>query len=109
MTWMTIGDASNRRPLQGRARRCRSHSAKMVDAMRAMLDELMGKERNVPLTQRSNKKINWDDSHVCKYQLCGLCPPRLFKNTKSAMGEHIAICMLFMCSEWSLLTEWKLP
>lgn len=54
--------------------------------MRAMLDELMGKERDVPLPQRSQKKISWDDSAVCKYQLCGLCPSMLFRNTKSALG-----------------------
>lgn len=69
-----------------------------MDAMRAMLDELMGKERNVPLADRSNKKIHWDDPLVCKYQLCGLCPPRLFKNTKSAMGEFKLIIHLFSSS-----------
>ncbi|KAL6748790.1 hypothetical protein V8C86DRAFT_3015992 [Haematococcus lacustris] len=58
----------------------------MVDAMRAMLDELMGKERDVPLPMRSQRAMRWDDPLVCKYQLCGLCPSRLFKNTKSDLG-----------------------
>ena len=64
------------------------NAANMVDAMRAALDELMGKERNVPLSQRSTKSVRWDDKAVCKYQLCGLCPSRLFKNTKSDLGER---------------------
>ncbi|GIL60837.1 hypothetical protein Vafri_15357 [Volvox africanus] len=58
----------------------------MVDAMRAMLDELMGKERNVPLGQRSNRRIRFDDPTVCKYALAGLCPNGLFKNTRSDLG-----------------------
>lgn len=59
----------------------------MVDAMRAMLDELMGKERNVPLDKRSNKRIRFDDPTVCKFALAGLCPYGLFKNTRSDLGE----------------------
>lgn len=58
----------------------------MVDAMRAMLDELMGKERDVPLPMRSNRNIKFNDPAVCKLQLAGLCPNRLFKNTKSDLG-----------------------
>ncbi len=59
----------------------------MVDAMRAMLDELMGKERNVPLGQRSNRKLQYDDPSICKLTLAGLCPNRLFKNTRSDLGK----------------------
>lgn len=62
--------------------------------MRAMLDELMGKERNVPLGQRSNRRIRFDDPDVCKYALAGLCPNGLFKNTRSDLGvaEFILEC-----------------
>ncbi len=67
--------------------------------MRAMLDELMGKERNVPLTQRSAKTIRWDDSSVCKYQLCGVCPSKLFKNTKSDRGKRRSEAALFLSGE----------
>lgn len=49
----------------------------------------MGKQRNVALHERSAKVVRWDDASVCKYQLCGLCPSRLFKNTKSDLGEHL--------------------
>ncbi|KXZ48441.1 hypothetical protein GPECTOR_28g851 [Gonium pectorale] len=53
----------------------------MVDAMRAMLDELMGKERNVPLSQRSNRRIHYDDPTVCKYER------RLMKELDSLIRE----------------------
>lgn len=85
-----------------------------MDATRALLDELMGKvghagrptafwpgaqhsvlmtpishasqERNVPLGERSGRRIRYDDPDVCKFQLGGLCPNRLFKNTRSDLG-----------------------
>ena len=58
----------------------------MVDATRAMLDELMGKERNVPLSQRVNRKIRFSDADVCKHDLAAFCPNRLFPNTRSDLG-----------------------
>lgn len=58
----------------------------MVDAMRAMLDELMGKERDVPVDKRSNQHSTFNSKEVCKYALCGLCPYGMFKNTKSDLG-----------------------
>lgn len=59
----------------------------MVEAMRAMMDELLGKERNVPLNQRRGTQLRFDNEDVCKYDLCGLCPYSLFKNTKSHLGK----------------------
>ncbi len=32
-----------------------------MDAQRALLDQLMGKERNVPLEQRTNRKRHFSD------------------------------------------------
>jgi hypothetical protein len=60
----------------------------MVDAQRALLDELMGVERDVPLAARSGRGAapRWDDAGVCGYALAGLCPHRLFKNTRSDIG-----------------------
>ena len=54
--------------------------------MRAMLDELMGKERNLPPEERTGKGISYKDAAICKYALAGLCPYGLFKNTKSDLG-----------------------
>jgi hypothetical protein len=58
----------------------------MTDAFRAMLDELMGKERDAPLHERSNRKIVFSDPDVCKHDLAAVCPHQLFKNTKSDLG-----------------------
>ena len=76
----------------------------MVDATRALLDELMGAERNAPLSQRNNeggeggngngsgaaaprrRLPRFDDPDVCKYELAGLCPHGLFTNTRSDLG-----------------------
>ena len=59
-----------------------------MDSTRALLDELMGKDRNVPLSERKVKELRFTDSIVCKYELAGLCPFTLFKNTKSDLGKH---------------------
>lgn len=58
----------------------------MAAEIRALLDELMGKERDVSLDKRSNKRLRYDDKEVCPYDLAGICPHGLFKNTKSDMG-----------------------
>ena len=58
----------------------------MVDATRALLDELMGRERNVPLTERTNRELTFSSHEVCKYAIAGLCPYGLFRNTKSDLG-----------------------
>ncbi|KAK9786671.1 hypothetical protein WJX73_003841 [Symbiochloris irregularis] len=57
-----------------------------MDAQRAMLDELMGKERNVPLTERTGRALKFSDPEICKYNLAGLCPYGLFRNTRSDLG-----------------------
>ena len=62
----------------------------MVDATRALLDELMGKERNVPLMERSNRELTFSSPEVCKYAIAGLCPYGLFRNTKSDLGAPLA-------------------
>lgn len=50
-----------------------------------LLDELMGRDRNLaPDEKRSN--VRWDDENVCKYYLCEFCPAELFTNTRSDLG-----------------------
>lgn len=75
----------------------------MVDAMRAMLDELMGKERNVPLAERTNRRIRFTDEDVCKYDLVAMCPNQLFKNTRSDLGAPLLSCKSWLPSSTSLL------
>lgn len=66
--------------------------------MRAMLDELMGKERNLPPDERTGKGISYKDAEICKYALAGLCPYGLFKNTKSDLGRRNSMIKLPLLS-----------
>ena len=62
-----------------------------------MLDELMGKERNVPLTERTGRALKFSDPEICKYALGGLCPYGLFRNTKSDLGVFFALSFFIVC------------
>lgn len=57
-----------------------------MDAFRAQLDELMGKDRNLLPHEKQNKGVQFTDAEVCKYFICGFCPNELFTNTKSDLG-----------------------
>jgi hypothetical protein len=59
-----------------------------MDEARAMLDQLMGKARNLSDTQKDTMhQIHFYDDQVCKYYICGLCPYIAFFGTKSDMGK----------------------
>jgi len=55
-----------------------------MDAQRALLDSLMGAQRNIDMDDQERK--SWKDSDVCKLFLVGFCPYELFLGTKSDMG-----------------------
>jgi len=57
-----------------------------MDDFRRQLDELMGRERDLPLDERRTQRVEFNDPQVCKYELVGVCPNRLFVNTRSALG-----------------------
>jgi len=57
-----------------------------MDANRALLDELMGADRNMLSEEKKRNRRNFFDENVCKYFLCGFCPHDLFTNTKSDLG-----------------------
>ncbi|CAI7988996.1 Luc7-like protein 3 [Geodia barretti] len=57
----------------------------MASAAAALLDELMGRCRNV-IPGKEVQEMNWDDSEVCKNYLCGFCPCDLFTNTRADIG-----------------------
>ncbi|KAL4240660.1 Luc7-like protein 3 [Mactra antiquata] len=55
------------------------------NALAQMLDELMGRDRNLaPTEKRSEPK--WDDPEVCRYYLVDFCPHELFTNTRADLG-----------------------
>jgi len=55
-----------------------------MDATRALLDELMGKDRNT--LEKGGRATHFSDPEICKHFLCGFCPNELFINTKSDLG-----------------------
>lgn len=59
----------------------------MVEAQRALLDELMGAARNLTAEERKGyREVRWDDREVCGFYLVRFCPHDLFVNTKSDLG-----------------------
>nr|CAB3263570.1 luc7-like protein 3 [Phallusia mammillata] len=56
-----------------------------MTALSAMLDELMGKNRNAAPNEQVSE-LHWSDDDVCKHFLCGFCPAELFTNTRSDLG-----------------------
>lgn len=54
-------------------------------ALAAMLDELMGRDRNLAPTEKGPEP-KWDDPEVCRYYLVDFCPHELFTNTRADLG-----------------------
>lgn len=55
-----------------------------MDEQRALLDELMGLNRN---NDNADALIDdWRDKRVCKFFLLGCCPHEVFRGTKICMG-----------------------
>ena len=50
-----------------------------------LLDELMGRDRNLAPNEHREEK-RWDDTDVCKYSLVEFCPHELFTNTRADLG-----------------------
>ena len=59
-----------------------------MEGLRKALDNLMGKNRNLPLHEQLIRKKHFDDPDVCKFFLIGFCPHELFMYVKSSnIGE----------------------
>lgn len=56
-----------------------------TSAIAAMLDELMGRNRNVGPDENA-KELEWSDPEVCRYYVVNFCPHELFTNTKADLG-----------------------
>ncbi|XP_003391937.2 PREDICTED: luc7-like protein 3, partial [Amphimedon queenslandica] len=57
----------------------------MASEAAALLDQLMGRNRNVT-GDDAVKEEHFSDPEVCKHFLCGFCPSKLFINTRSDIG-----------------------
>lgn len=53
---------------------------------KALLDMLMGKDRNLTASQKSAHQLHYTDSTICKYYTVDYCPHELFTNTKADIG-----------------------
>merc|ERR550539_1064218 len=56
-----------------------------MDAQRALLDSLMGHNRNQDFDSEK-RSPNWKGSEVCKHFLVGFCPYGLFEGTRAELG-----------------------
>ena len=57
-----------------------------MEETRALLDQLMGRNRNLAASEKPANQLHWRDKDICPYFLCGFCPSDLFVNTKSDLG-----------------------
>eukprot|EP00466_Bigelowiella_natans_P016492 jgi/Bigna1/87337/estExt_fgenesh1_pg.C_190089 len=77
-----------------------------MDAQRALLDQLMGKERNASFEEREKMQRHFWDDDVCKHFLVGIRPHELFKNTKSEIPEvYEKVYDLRAKDEWEALPQ----
>uniref|UniRef100_A0A1Q3G2F1 Putative spliceosome subunit n=1 Tax=Culex tarsalis TaxID=7177 RepID=A0A1Q3G2F1_CULTA len=58
----------------------------MVDVARQLLDELMGRNRNLDPSVKS-KELNWEDEEFCTFFMVKFCPHDLFVNTRADLGQ----------------------
>jgi len=57
-----------------------------TQSIASMLDELMGRNRNLAPDDAANISLTWQHGDVCRYYLVLFCPHDLFTNTKADMG-----------------------
>ncbi|GAB0091591.1 luc7-like protein [Sergentomyia squamirostris] len=58
-----------------------------MDSARQLLDELMGRNRNLDPEVSKCKKLDWEDPEYCQYYNVRFCPHDLFVNTKADLGQ----------------------
>ncbi|XP_054155391.1 luc7-like protein 3 isoform X2 [Oppia nitens] len=56
-----------------------------INAAKQLLDELMGRERNLAADDKTSS-LNWNDQQVCRHFLVKFCPNGLFTNTRADIG-----------------------
>lgn len=72
-----------------------------MDMTRALLDELMGKERDVPLEKRSNRERRFDDDDVGVPHVPQPHPPCLFSRSPTARRPSLTVLLVApRCCGW---------
>jgi len=86
-----------------------SNTLSAKDAMKAQMDALMGRDRNLSTEERARRKPHFSDPEHNKHYLAGLCPYSLFTNTKDDLGPPPAsngdICEAAMKAEYDKLSQ----
>lgn len=67
----------------------------MVDYQRQLLDELMGRNRNLSPSAALKHEKTWQDAENCRFFLHSFCPHDLFVNTRADLGP----CGKLHCEE----------
>eukprot|EP00967_Tisochrysis_lutea_P022825 scaffold26062_cov31-Tisochrysis_lutea.AAC.4 len=75
--------------------------------MREQMDELMGKTRDVPLSERADAPPSFTDPEVDKFYLCGCSPYELLKGTKSETLPQLEREGFLLQRSEALRTEWE--
>lgn len=57
-----------------------------MEEIRNTLDEMLGKDRDLPRKEKMKLNKHFDSPEVCKFYLLDFCPHDLFVNTKSDLG-----------------------
>lgn len=57
-----------------------------MEAQRALLDQLLGADRNLVPEESEKMKHKWKKRENCQYFLCGFCPYELLISTKGSIG-----------------------
>ncbi|GAB2249953.1 hypothetical protein Droror1_Dr00013312 [Drosera rotundifolia] len=59
-----------------------------MEAQGALLDELMGKDRNLTKEEKKGyREMKWDDKEVCAYYMVSFCSHDLFANADCDLGK----------------------
>lgn len=61
-----------------------------MDVARQLLDELMGRNRNLDPSVKT-KELNWEDEEFCTYFMVKFCPHDLFVNTRADLGQCVKL------------------
>ena len=62
-----------------------------MEAFRKTLDDLMGKNRNLPLKEQIIRRKHFDDPEVCKFFLIGFVPTNYSPMLNQVISENVTI------------------
>ena len=77
----------------------------MASAAAALLDQLMGRQRNQTSEEKVRHKAHFSDANICKFYLAGLSPYTTFQSTKSDLGNYDGVEDADCKAEWDALNQ----